>query len=289
MMNRTINEIQKYSLEDAFNIINSIINNQKEKYENTINTMSQKIDELKLEIEQLKEENKKYKNKIFQLQNQFYSLSKTFYQLNEAPNTKLLTEDNQNTFNNIRNGISQSLNISDTNTFTDNNNYINNSIINTNKKKLDLNNSIKQQLFNKKLIKKINSKSFTNNKIIGPIKLANKKYIKPTFSDSLNDLNSNYLKEQNKTITSNINNERNFKNFDLGNYTYQKENTQKEKFNIIERRIKNMKNGLNIYKTGRNRFHDDNSYFRTKYDTYSINNTQHRKIFDSIKGNNNFN
>ena len=131
MMNRTINEIQKYSLEDAFNIINSIINNQKEKYENTINTMSQKIDELKLEIEQLKEENKKYKNKIFQLQNQFYSLSKTFYQLNEAPNTKLLTEDNQNTFNNIRNGISQSLNISDTNTFTDNNNYINNSIINS--------------------------------------------------------------------------------------------------------------------------------------------------------------
>ena len=286
MMNRTsVNEIKKYSLEDAFNIINSIINNEKEKYEHIINTMNRKIDELKSEIEQLKEENKKYKNKIFQFQNQFYSLSKTFYQLNEVPNKKLLTENKQNIFSNIQNEI---LNISDTNNLTHNNNFINNSIINSNKKKLDLNSSIKQQLFNKKLIKKIDSKSF-NNKIIGPIKLANRKYIKPTFSDSLNDLNTNYFKEQNKTI-DNINNERNIKNFNLGNYTYQKQNTQKEKFNIIERRIKNMKNGLSIYKAGRNKFHDDNSYFRTKYDTYSINNTEQKKIiFDSLKGNNNLN
>ena len=295
-MNRNINENRniKYTLEDAYNIINSIINDEREKYENIINTMNNKINELKLEIEQLKEENKKYKNKIFQIQNQFYSLSKTFYQLNETPQKKFL-KDNNLLFN-LDN--SQIINVNENSDL--NNNIIHTDIINS-KIKPKLNNSVKQQFFNKKLIKKINffnfkkdknsSKSF-NDKINEPVKIphGNKdNYNKQNYSQILNDLGDNYIKDLNNTI-GNINSTNNkrkyFDNYEMQNYKIKKHNTQKEKFNIIERRIKNMKNGLSIYKSGRNRFNLDNSeYLRTKYDTYTINNKERRINLD-IKDNN---
>ena len=295
-MNRNINENRniKYTLEDAYNIINSIINDEREKYENIINTMNNKINELKLEIEQLKEENKKYKNKIFQLQNQFYSLSKTFYQLNETPQKKFL-KDNNLLFN-LDN--SQIININENSDL--NNNIIHTDIINS-KIKPKLNNSVKQQFFNKKLIKKINffnfkkdknsSKSF-NDKINEPVKIphGNKDNCnKQNYSQILNDLGDNYIQDLNNTI-GNINSTNNkrkyFDNYEMQNYKIKKHNTQKEKFNIIERRIKNMKNGLSIYKSGRNRFNLDNSeYLRTKYDTYTINNKERRINLD-IKDNN---
>ena len=295
-MNRNINDNRniKYTLEDAYNIINSIINDEREKYENIINTMNNKINELKLEIEQLKEENKKYKNKIFQLQNQFYSLSKTFYQLNETPQKKFL-KDNNLLFN-LDN--SQIININENSDL--NNNIIHTDIINS-KIKPKLNNSVKQQFFNKKLIKKINffnfkkdknsSKSF-NDKINEPVKIPhgnNDNYNKQNYSQILNDLGDNYIKDLNNTI-GNINSTNNkrkyFDNNEMQNYKIKKHNTQKEKFNIIERRIKNMKNGLSIYKSGRNRFNLDNSeYLRTKYDTYTINNKERRINLD-IKDNN---
>ena len=319
MMNRKINENQKrkYTLEDAYNIINSIINDEREKYENIINTMNNKINELKLEIEQLKEENKNYKNKIFQFQNQFYSLSKTFYQLNETPQKDFLKSNNLffNLENNINqrkeimsqipNEISQKINLNQNNDSSINNNNIFNTDINISKTSTKLNNSIRQQLFNKKLIKKMNyfnlkkdkniSKSF-NNKIDEPIKIAqrnNDNYINQNYSQNLsdlNELNEKYFKEQNKTI-SNDNNFNNGKkildNFDLPSYTYKKQNTQKEKFNIIEKKIKKMKNGLNIYKAGRNKVNDDNNeFYRTKYDTYSLNNRE-RRMNSDINGRSN--
>ena len=316
MMNRKINENQKrkYTLEDAYNIINSIINDEREKYENIINTMNNKINELKLEIEQLKEENKNYKNKIFQFQNQFYSLSKTFYHLKETPQKDFL--NNNNLFFNLENNtnqkkeimikipneISKKISLNQNNDSSINNNSKFNTEINISKTSTKLNNSIRQQLFNKKLIKKMNfvnlkkdkntSKSF-NNKIDEPISIIqgnNDNYINQNYSQNLNDLselNEKYFKDHSKTI-SNINNFNNGKkildNFDSQSYTYQKQNTQKEKFNIIEKRIKKMKNGLSIYKAGRNKFSDDNNeYFRTKYDkydTYSINNRERRMNYE---------
>ena len=319
MMNRKINENQKrkYTLEDAYNIINSIINDEREKYENIINTMNNKIKELKLEIEQLKEENKIYKNKIFQFQNQFYSLSKTFYQLNETPQKDFLKNNNlffnlENNTNQgkeimsqIPNEISQKINLNQNNDSNISNNNIFNTDINTQKSSSKLKNSIRQQLFNKKLIKKMNyfnlkkNKNISinfNNKIDEPIKVAqrnNNSYIKQNYSQNLNDLNElneKYYKDPNKTI-SYINNFNNGKkildNYDLQSYTYKKQNTQKEKFNIIEKKIKKMKNGLSIYKAGRNKFSDDNNEFsRTKYDTYSINNME-RRINCDINGRSN--
>ena len=291
------NKKKEYSLEDAFHIIQSIINTEKEKYEKIINSMNQKMSELKLQLKQLKEENKKYKNKIFQLQNQFFSLSKTLYQLNEIPDKNLLIDinnkkeynsldesnKNKELINKFQNNISQTDNNKDNNGLS-NNNYI----INENFYKTDLNyqhnkNSFNQRLFNKKLIKKINSfnhknennvsKSF-NNQIQAPIKIVKRNKDKEDYlQNNFNNLNDNYLKEENKTF-NNINSDRKiYESFGIQSYTSKKENTQKEKFNIIEKRIKNMKNGLSIYNLDKNKFNNDNNeYAKTKYDTFSLNN-----------------
>lgn len=300
-MDSNINESEKiqYSLEDAFHIINSIINSEREKYEKIINSMNQKMNELKYQLDKLKEENTKYKNKIFQLQNQFFSLSKTLYQLNEVSNKQLLNDSNNKriytnleTFNQnkellnqIQNEITQTINSKD-NSESMNNNFGDNSIKDFYKTDFNFQqykNSFNQQLFNKKLIKKINSfnhrnekntsKSF-NNQIQAPIKIIRRNKDKDDYSQSLNNnLNVNYLKEQNRTI-SNINTDRKlFENFGILNYTSKKENTQKEKFNIIERRIKNMKNGLSIFNPDRNKINNENKeYSRTKYDTFPLSN-----------------
>ena len=300
-MDSNINESEKiqYSLEDAFHIINSIINSEKEKYEKIINSMNQKMNELKYQLDKLKEENTKYKNKIFQLQNQFFSLSKTLYQLNEVSDKQLLNDSNNKriytnleTFNQnkellnqIQNEITQTINSKD-NSESMNNNFGDNSIKDFYKTDFNFQqykNSFNQQLFNKKLIKKINSfnhrnekntsKSF-NNQIQAPIKIIRRNKDKDDYSQSLNNnLNVNYLKEQNRTI-SNINTDRKlFENFGIQNYTSKKENTQKEKFNIIERRIKNMKNGLSIFNPDRNKINNENKeYSRTKYDTFPLSN-----------------
>ena len=210
----------KYTLNDAFNIINLIINEEREKYENIIKTMNQKISDLELEIKQLKEENKNYKDKIFQFQNHFYSLSKTFYNLNDNPQKQLINEKNKNIYFNKNNG---NQNIEKSNDFfqtisSDNNNLNNNILKNnwTNLKEsnLNVNDSMKQQLFNKKLFQKINnfniknekniSKIF-NNKINEPIKF-NKKivdnYSQQTYSQNLNDLNERYKEKNNNNIDS---------------------------------------------------------------------------------------
>lgn len=300
-MDGNINESEKiqYSLEDAFHIINSIINSEREKYEKIINSMNQKMNELKYQLDKLKEENTKYKNKIFQLQNQFFSLSKTLYQLNEVSDKQLLNDSNNKriytnleTFNQnkellnqIQNEITQTINSKD-NSESMNNNFGDNSIKDFYKTDFNFQqykNSFNQQLFNKKLIKKINSfnhrnekntsKSF-NNQIQAPIKIIRRNKDKDDYSQSLNNtLNVNYLKEQNRTI-SNINTDRKlFENFGIQNYTSKKENTQKEKFNIIERRIKNMKNGLSIFNPDRNKINNENKeYSRTKYDTFPLSN-----------------
>ena len=302
-MNRNGNKIQikKYSLEDAFNIINIIINEEREKYENIIKTMNQKISELKLEISQLKEENKNYKNKIFQFQNHFYSISKTFFQLNEIPQNKMIYEKNKIPYSNskkknqkktIKNDLVHKINLNENINFNNNDIMYNNSI---NLKQSNINNndkdSINQQLFNQKLFKKIDtslespkkmSQSF-NSKISGYNRFIKRNYnfYPDNYSQTINDLNDNYIKEQNKTLNA-IRNDRKRLENDIQYYTYKKNNTQKEKFSIIEKRIKNMKNGLTIYRNCRKKFNkEDNESFKTKYDSFSIHNRGNLLNYDN--------
>ena len=305
-LNENPNSKKEYSLEDAFHIIQSIINSEKDKYEKIINSMNQKMSELKVKLKQLQEENVKYKNKIFQLQNQFFSLSKTLYQLNEAPDKSLsfdinnkkeyhtLDDLNRNKemINQIQNDNSQIDNNKDDNELNNNDNYMDNEINHFYKTDLyfdHFKNSFNQRLFNKKLIKKINSfnqknnnigsKSF-NNQTQAPIKIVRRNKDKEDFlqNNFKNNLNDNYFKEQNKTFNSD---RKMYDNYGFQNFTNKKENTQKEKFNIIEKRIKNMKNGLSIYNIDKTKFNNDiNDYSRTKYENYSVNNKRIIYKFD---------
>lgn len=285
-MNISLSEISKsnYSLEDAFQIINSIMISEREKYENIIQRMNEKINELMIEIEQLKEENLKCKNTIFQLQSQFTLLSNSLFQTNEIPDNQALNDKiniNKNTSYNLEKLIKNNINIS-SDIYSNkeiknlNNNYnsvnLNNNIIPNNIKKdihkLNINyqqykNYMNQRLFNKKLVKKLNSfnlhkvpkfsKSFNHQNNI-PFNIIRKKNdndnnIRQIYSQSSNDLDiHNYFKLNN--------------NFDISNkvgssarhnFTNRKQSeNNKDKFNIIKKRIKNMKKGLSINSTRTN-------------------------------------
>ena len=283
------NLVKKYSLEDAFNIINIIINEEREKYENIIKTMNQKIGELRLEISQLKEENKKYKNQIFQFQNHFYSLSKTFFNLNEITQNKMIYEKNKIPYSSKKKNQKKKINLVHSINHNDNINLNNNDILYNNSINLKQSNindndkgTVNHNLFNKRLFQKIStsnlksakkmSQSFnTNINEHNKLSKRNYNYFPDNCSPIINDLNEHYIKGQNKTLSAIRNDIKSLDNYDIQNY--KKHNTQKEKFNIIEKRIKNMKNGLSIYRNGRNRYNkDNNESFRTKYDSFSINN-----------------
>ena len=284
------NQIKQYSLEDAFNIIKLIINDEKKQYENIIKTLNQKISELKLEISQLKEENKIYKNKIFQFQNYFYSISKTFFHFNEIPPKQIIYEKNKIPYSHSKKTNQNKIKMNDIVhpiNLNDNINLNSNDIFYINLKQSNINDInkdlINQKLFNKKLFQKLNtsnlksekkmSQSF-NTKINGDNRFIkrNYNYFPDNCSQSIIDSNDNYIKEQNKTLSTIRDDRKSIEN-DIKYHTYKKFNTQKEKFNIIEKRIKNMKNGLSIYKNFRNRFNkENNESFKTKYDSFSIHN-----------------
>lgn len=306
-MNCNINETQKinYSIEDAFQIINSIINAEKQKYENIIITKNQIINELKLELEQQKEENIKYKNKIYKLKNQFISMSNTISQINEESDKQETNKNNtynknlnfHDIFKNIEifnlKKISKSVNNDNNiNSFnsTNLNNY-NNKLISDNKiNNLRKNNfnkqnmsyqqykkSLDQQLFNKKIIKKLNSfnqrensvsKSFNyqNNKPIKIIRRNNNDKIKENYSQSTKILNINLLKINNKNNNNVKSGRKSYENYSMQSYTFRKYYSQKNKYNTIERRIKNVKKGLSTKK-----FNEIGINSKTKNSTYNTN------------------
>jgi hypothetical protein len=327
-MNSNINEITKvnYSLEDAFQIISSIINTEREKYENIINTMNQKINELKTQLDQLKDENSKYKNKIIELQNQFVSISNTISQLNEVKDNKALNENKLNLYSSEtfdKNNSEKTINNNDQtnrlqnefkslNNKDDNiNNYISidsKNNINSNFVDKDLNKqnnnfqqyklSLNRQLFNKKLVKKNNSfnlltknknisKSFNNQNHI-PVKIVRNNndidgQMKNNYSQSSYNLISNNLLKSNGKIINNAKTERrSFENYVLENYSNKKNNTQRDKFNNIERKIKNMKSGLSIYNLDRNKTHFENrEFYNNKFKTYTLNNKENDINFEN--------
>ena len=310
-MNYNLNETQKinYSLEDAFRIINSIINSEKEKYENIINIMNQKITELKLQIKELKEENTKYKNKIFHLQNHFVSFSNTISELNEMSDKQIINENNNNkilnnddilknkeVFNKMKKmSISMNSNDNNINIFNNSdlnnnkdykliNNNINDNLNKNNFNNLNINyqqfkNSLNQQLFNKKLIRKINSfsqrektgsKSFNFKNNI-PIKIIKRNNEDDRNTDnntgSINSLDVDLLKFRNKNNCILKNDRKLYDKNSMQSYSYKRQyNSQKDKYNKIERRIKNLKNGLSIYNSEKNKnFNEFGENYKIKF------------------------
>ena len=310
-MNRNINEfsnskytldnafeIIKSSLGDSYQIINSIILSQKQEYDAIINSMNNDIGILNKQIEQLKEENNQLKGTILQLQNKLITLSHNLRKLSnedQSDSKKLEMKysnlkqkhlnKNKEKVDKIKNDIKQNLdNINLVNNNFDNvNNNINNEIFKSNMKTIDIShmkNSINQQIFNKKFnIKK--GKTFTKGfnttyKDTTPTRVIQKDnnlYIKENDSHISIDSENNYNQQQSKTI-SNINHRRTtYNNFPFKNEIIKDETNQKDKFNIIAKKIRHLKNGLSI-----NNVDNNDSNFRYNTTTFNINRRNYSNI-----------
>lgn len=300
-------EIIKTSLGDSFQIINSIILAQKKEYDDIINSMNKKIVLLNKQIEQLNLENSQLKSTILQLQNKLITLSQNLKQLSKGEeNEDKKRIDNkyinlkQNNLNKHKIKVSKIQNemVQELKDINSNNNnildkldvnFMNNEIYNMNKQTIDLEQikkSINQQLFNKKFKmkkEKTFSKGFNlTNKDSTPTRLiqkgkANTLFIKENESQSSNSLDNNYNKQQSYTI-SNINHRRKtFNNFMFRNTGVQNEMNQKDKFNLIAKRIKHLKNGLSINNLENN--NDNNIRYNT---TYSLNRRNRSNINNNL-------
>ena len=299
-MNRNINELSntKYTLDDAFEIIksslddsyqiiNSIILSQKQEYEEIINSMNNDIGILNKKIEQLKEENNQLKGTILQLQNKLITLSNNLKQLSKEDQNdikkmemkysnlkqrhlnknkdkvdKIKIDIKKNSDNNVLNNI-------------DRTNDINDEIIKSNMYTIDIGQmqkSINQQLYNKKFkIKKEKTytKGFnTTYKDTTPTRVIQKDnnlYIKENESQSSKSLENNYNKQQSKTISNISHKRKTYNNFMFKNNVIQNELNPKDKFNLIAKRIRHLKNGLSI-----NNLDNVNGENNIRYNTTTI-------------------
>ena len=301
----------EYTLEDAFDIIKSslgeshqIINtlflSQKQKYEDIINSMDKKISILNNQIEKLKNENSKlksitnqYKKKILSLSYNLKQLSKDddSYENKKSDIKKNFRQNklfrNKEKIKEIQNDIEQESNTNDSinnqNFNKIDENYFNNDLFNFNKQTFDIEkikNSFNHQLSKYKIKKERTFTKGFNNNDITPTRIIQKEnnlFINENESQSSNSLENNYNKNiQSKTISNTKQRRRTLKNLAFNNNNLSNiENGQKDKFNNIAKRIKNLQKGLNINNPENNE--DNNKRF---YTTYSLNRKNYSNIND---------
>ena len=293
-------DIIKSSLGDSYQIINSIISSQKQKYEDIINSMDKKISILNNQIEKLKNENSKlksianqYKKKILSLSYNLKQLSKDddFYENKKSDIKKNFRQNklfrNKEKIKEIQNDIEQESNTNDSinnqkfNKIDEN--YFNNDLFNFNKQTFDIEkikNSFNHQLSKYKIKKERTFTKGFNNNDITPTRIIQKEnnlFINENESQSSNSLENNYNKNiQSKTISNTKQRRRTLKNLAFNNNNLSNiENGQKDKFNNIAKRIKNLQKGLNINNLENN---DDNN--KRFYTTYSLNRKNYSNIND---------
>lgn len=279
-------EIIKSSLGDSYQIINSIILSQKQEYDSIINSMNNELGILKRQLEELKVENTQLKETILQLQNKLITLSRNLRQLSKDDQIDIKKANlkqknlnkNKENVDKIKNDIANNF---DNNNILNNNSY--NEIIKANMKTIDteqIKKSINQQLFNNKFKMK-KEKTFTKGfntiyKDTTPTRVIQKDnnlYIKENDSHISIDSENNYNQQQSKTI-SNINHRRTtYNNFPFKNEIIKDETNQKDKFNIIAKKIRHLKNGLSI-----NNVDNNDSNFRYNTTTFNINRRNYSNI-----------
>ena len=322
-MNSTLKETSniEYTLEDAFDIIKSslgesyqIINelllSQKQKYEDIINSMDTKINFLNKLIEQLKKENSELKSTTIQQQNKLLVLSNKLRQLtkeNDDENKNIdkkfsnLKKNNLNKNKEkiieIQNNLTQELNGTNSIDYKKfdkiDNNFIDKELLNLNKQTIDIDkikNSINLQLFNKKFKskkEKTYSQGFNfSNFSTTPTRILQKEsnlYIKENDSQSSNSLENNYNIQQSKTINNMNQRRKTFNNFTFKTSINQIENNKKDKFNIIAKKIRHLKNGLSINNLENNNNDNMIKYHNTTYSLKRRKNSNYKdlNIFDN--------
>ena len=279
-------EIIKSSLGDSYQIINSIILSQKQEYDSIINSMNNELGILKRQLEELKVENTQLKETILQLQNKLITLSLNLRQLSKDDQIDIKKANlkqknlnkNKENVDKIKNDIANNF---DNNNILNNNSY--NEIIKANMKTIDteqIKKSINQQLFNYKFKMK-KEKTFTKGfntiyKDTTPTRVIQKDnnlYIKENDSHISIDSENNYNQQQSKTI-SNINHRRTtYDNFPFKNEIIKDETNQRDKFNIIAKKIRHLKNGLSI-----NNVDNNDSNFRYNTTTFNINRRNYSNV-----------
>jgi len=262
--------------------------------------MDKKISILNNQIEKLKNENSKlksianqYKKKILSLSYNLKQLSKDddFYENKKSDIKKNFRQNklfrNKEKTKEIQNDIEQETNINDSinnqnfNKIDDN--YFNNDLFNFNKQTFDIEkikNSFNHQLSKYKIKKERTFTKGFNNNDITPTRIIQKEnnlFINENESQSSNSLENNYNKNiQSKTISNTKQRRRTLKNLAFNNNNLSNiENGQKDKFNNIAKRIKNLQKGLNINNPENNE--DNNKRF---YTTYSLNRKNYSNIND---------
>ena len=263
------------SLNDAFDLILKVFNEERAYYENTINTLKDKISMLEETLVKVKKENISYQSRISKLKGKLSSISKTVSKLEESEfeikidNTKDIEQNdinkimnsshsntikyrNTDTLNSFRKNTKNISEINKSNSITNNYNsyYLKMNLLNNTKLKNngeDINTNYNRKTHKKTLSTKIkNSILNLNNPHSSKIKRRNENKNNMFKSHCYNDEDVSFL-------LNNIN-----ENEIQGKMTVQVENDKiinvnrkkylgRDKFNKIEQKIKGLKSALSIY------------------------------------------
>ena len=283
-MNNNKNLKTSISLNDAFDLISKIFNEERTYYENTINSLKEKVSKLEDSLIQLKKDNMNYQEKISKLKGKIHTISKTVSKLEEGEfeikidnnnnleNNRLnnnieskkqhhaIKYRNTNTINSFRKQtkIFSEMNKSTSINIKSNNNFINMDFLDKNK----INNNLEDisRNYNKKTHKKSISTKIKNNILnidqhISQAKRRNE-YNNMFKSHCYNDedvslliINNENELENKMTLSEEKNKKINEK---------RKVNCGGDKYNKIEQKIKGLKSTLSIYSYQDNPNYNDN-------------------------------
>ena len=284
-MNKIKNLKDSKSLNDAFDLITKIFNEEREYYENSINSLKEKISKLEDTLLQVKKENMNYQQKISKLKGKIRSISKTVLKLEESE-FEVKLENNKNIEN-------KEINNNENNKHHNTIKYRNTDTINTFRKKTkifsEINNSTSINIKSNNNFFKMNvfDKNKLNNNGEDIIRNYNKKIHKKTLSTKIKNNILNFV-QQNKQIQGKNDNNNMFKShcyndedvslFIIDNLNEneleskmtvpverdtkikekRKKNFVRDKYNKIEQKIKGLKSALSIYNNQGNPISNEN-------------------------------
>ena len=285
-MNKIKNLKDSKSLNDAFDLITKIFNEEREYYENSINSLKEKISKLEDTLLQVKKENMNYQQKISKLKGKIRSISKTVLKLEESE-FEVKLENNKNIEN-------KEINNNENNKHHNTIKYRNTDTINTFRKKTkifsEINNSTSINIKSNNNFFKMNvfDKNKLNNNGEDITRNYNKKIHKKTLSTKIKNNILNFVQQNKQIQGKNDNNNNMFKShcyndedvsfFIIDNLNEneleskmtvpverdtkikekRKKNFVRDKYNKIEQKIKGLKSALSIYNNHGNPISSEN-------------------------------
>lgn len=252
------------SLKNAFELILKIFEEERNYYEDTINSLKGKVSELEESLLQMKKENMNYQVRVSKLKGKLRTISKTVSKLEDSDfETKIYNKENEKTeSNNYANKFNQLK-------------YRNTETINSfrRKTKLVTDSNVNKNLLNQNYVKlntidneKLNFNGEDINRSFD--KKNHKKTLSTKIKNSILNINQQTnlrrKNDENSMIRSNLNNEEDVSIYLVNNFNEnentlnkadisydkveKKKNTpSRDKYNKIKQKIKGLKSALTIY------------------------------------------